>query len=423
MDVPHEDYGVDGRVEVFLKGSTGDFKPAAMFIDVQLKGTDQESSKAWTVWVSWAHIEYWMALPHPVMIVRYHTGTQKLYYRWVHRSLAFEDNISKTCAISFDPTEELTTADFWDAILEEARAFYRIRMAGSRGGQLDVCVDGKRVLPPLVRSQVIAVLNASMTGRDPAVRFVPQPTGTSEITFAPTSVRIDLGGGYAATASHKADTNATELAHTVGSITALLCVAVGRERAAQQLLTVCCGRASAVGNDGLLCAAVDALVHLGAFEVAVDTVMVLIKRNPEAGALGSMSIPFMDPDLPRADIRRWGTSLGLGMRRASTAGSRTMRGSRIYNAAGIYRLAGAFGKAIVCYRRAADIDPGYRDRGYYWSELGGSLFDSGRLESAVGAYLSGVVVDPESPELQFKLGDALLKSGQPSRAVKPLGIA
>lgn len=76
------DYGIDGRVEIFDEKNLG---TGRMFL-VQLKATDQLAlDKALTVKLRSEQYEYYRRLDMPVLIVRYHAPSKKIFVKWHHK--------------------------------------------------------------------------------------------------------------------------------------------------------------------------------------------------------------------------------------------------------------------------------------------------------------------------------------------------
>jgi tetratricopeptide (TPR) repeat protein len=81
QDIPQPEYGLDGRVEIFDKA---DLATGRMFF-VQLKATDKPELKdALAVQIEIPTCEYYRSLDLPVLIVRYHAPTGKIYVKWFH---------------------------------------------------------------------------------------------------------------------------------------------------------------------------------------------------------------------------------------------------------------------------------------------------------------------------------------------------
>lgn len=71
---------------------------------------------------------------------------------------------------------------------------------------------------------------------------------------------------------------------------------------------------------------------------------------------------------------------------------------------------GLYGEAVCSFNRARKLEPGYLSRSYFLSELGGSLFFSGKYRCSVTAYRAALSLE-HTEKLQFCLADAQLYAG------------
>lgn len=75
------DYGIDGSVEVFDKSGRSTGKQ----FNVQLKATDESNlKKALAVRLKTETCEYYRSLDLPILIVRFHASTGRLFAKWFH---------------------------------------------------------------------------------------------------------------------------------------------------------------------------------------------------------------------------------------------------------------------------------------------------------------------------------------------------
>ena len=95
-----DDYGVDREAEVFDGDNT-----TGLTFKVQLKGTDKSGT---TRRITRDHIEYWLSLDVPVLLVSYEAGTEILRGRWVH-SIDMDEHKSgaATITVHMDPQIDL----------------------------------------------------------------------------------------------------------------------------------------------------------------------------------------------------------------------------------------------------------------------------------------------------------------------------
>jgi tetratricopeptide (TPR) repeat protein len=74
-------------------------------------------------------------------------------------------------------------------------------------------------------------------------------------------------------------------------------------------------------------------------------------------------------------------------------------------------------RAVQHFHRAAQLDPAYRSREYFWSELAAIFFNAGRFHWAAKAYRKAFALD-ELPALCGPLADSLWRIGQYNEATK-----
>lgn len=100
------DYGIDGRVEIFDDRNLG---TGRMFL-VQLKATDQEElGRALTVKIKKEQHEYYRQLDMPVLIVRYHVPTKRIFVKWHHTfDPYYSKKGAKSLSIKLSPSDEWT---------------------------------------------------------------------------------------------------------------------------------------------------------------------------------------------------------------------------------------------------------------------------------------------------------------------------
>jgi len=76
---PQPDYGIDGEIEIFDESGSS----TGLLFFVQLKGTDiKEKSKALSCRLPLETIRYYKSLPLATLLIRYHSPSGSLYFRW-----------------------------------------------------------------------------------------------------------------------------------------------------------------------------------------------------------------------------------------------------------------------------------------------------------------------------------------------------
>jgi tetratricopeptide (TPR) repeat protein len=139
---------------------------------------------------------------------------------------------------------------------------------------------------------------------------------------------------------------------------------------------------------------------------------VATREEPEADAASSVvalaalhAAPHMTPD------ERNAYDAFHRQRIARAEGGQGSLGPAHYNFANHLRTSRRPRPAIGHYRRAAEFDPGYRDRPYFWRELGSSLFLEGRYSSAAAALEKAVALG-DYPRTAALYADALMFAGK-----------
>ena len=96
------DYGIDDSVEIFEDEMT-----TGLMFYVQMKSTDTEDlAKALKVRLKTKTIRYFESLNQPVLIVLFHSPSERFYGRWVHRFLFDSSNASATIEFAgIDPID------------------------------------------------------------------------------------------------------------------------------------------------------------------------------------------------------------------------------------------------------------------------------------------------------------------------------
>lgn len=119
------DYGVDGRVEVFLGEHTTGLSCLA-----QLKGTDEsDDAKALKVRLRTDTIEYLSSLESLVLIVRYLSNGKRIYAKWLHRfSEISEISDQDTVTLNFSE-EDLWSEETFNEIQSSLEAERWLRIA------------------------------------------------------------------------------------------------------------------------------------------------------------------------------------------------------------------------------------------------------------------------------------------------------
>lgn len=417
---PPPEYGIDGWVEAFDKH---DDTARGVRFDVQIKSTDEaDLSKALKVRLKSSTINYFGLLDRPVLIVVHHGPTDEFYVKWFHSEFDFRLRPGQESA-TFDCTNGRVLDDsVADALVEEAAAYQRFAHGGFRP-PADVFVDVEPTTD-IVGLDLILALREVGAGVTDVVVFdqVPQP-GKTRVSVS-NAIAIDLGGIVSVRVEvDRAATAPTDVA--VGVLLGLA-VAFGATRhfeAAARLAEAALPH-SGWQND------LDLMAHvLVAFigSRRIRSAMRLAEMAAESGALEAAEhlasvgvfVPAMTDDEHAAFVRAHDAIRVAGEAR----GDINRVASSHYSMGNAYRARCDLLQAIRHYRLAARHNPGYRDRAYFWRELGGVLYLAGRPVSSARAYRCAVQLGEDTPFVRGLLGDALMQSGRFEDALREFELA
>ena len=93
-----QDYGVDSEIEIFDESNSA---TGAKFL-VQLKATDEpDLRKALRLWFQQSKGNYYESLDLPVLIVRYHAPSERLFVHWFHSLDPYYGKRARRTGVSF----------------------------------------------------------------------------------------------------------------------------------------------------------------------------------------------------------------------------------------------------------------------------------------------------------------------------------
>jgi tetratricopeptide (TPR) repeat protein len=407
------DYGVDAQVEIFEE----DGAPTGLVFAVQLKATDSDEQIP-PVRLSHEKVAYYRSLPDPLLIVRYMSRSATLYTRWLHSFDPYYETTTDAGIVLRFSLEEAWTTGTPSAIRREVEAF---RFFRSPALPLPIALHVVTEEPTVHGRTAAEWLVALRAIAEPAADVIdlrgdpPTALGASLILRA-NAVVVSLGGTTSAT-FHVEDELAPEALEALpfdSLVTAALALnQAGHIDLASRLLRAFApaSRSILLPQVGFLAASVFAAARR--VREALDVAeAVALREEPEADAAATAvalaalnAAPHMTPD------ERTGYDDFHRKRIARAEVGRVNLGSAHYNYANHLRTSGRPRLAIRQYRLAAKFDPGYRERPYFWRELGSSLYLEGRYADAAAALGKAVALD-DYPRTRALHGDALMFAGQ-----------
>lgn len=418
------DYGLDYTVEIF--DEAGQTTPYSFH--AQLKATDEPDLRKalGNVRFDRAWAEHYRSLPLPVLIVRFHAPSKRLFARWFHAynphvALGRERAIpAKTIGFRFSD-DDAWTGDTPAHLEAAVKAFTRFRSPEIelplRFAVSSTEID---VLPTIfaLRSALASVSDIVVVETGPPAPDRPHITiGNRSSTVAladVASVTLDRAAG----AERDETTNAANLATAI----ALALTRVGQPNLAAQVAAACAPTSTAIFDYDVAFSLAQAFYRARRTSDA-------LRLADSVGAGEHPDARFSALLLQTAVLARGSrlsddeAELAVAVSRRSLQHSE-QRGDTAAAAGDAYNLGQALRRyddedAIVAYNKAAALDPSYEERGYFNSELGGLLFETGRFDDSVERYRRALEID-QDPFLEALMADALLSSGRYAEAQEAL---
>lgn len=405
----HSDYGIDVQIEIF----EDDGSSTGLRVYGQLKATDNSENDD-VLRLDRNHFEYWSAHSDPVLLLRFFAESGKLKWCWMHeiewRMNPDASSVDASSHLERWNQEETPTAIEQLARLRRAALHQRLPLPTTISVRNNTAegVTGSLKLADLIAKRL------------PAASF--KVFGESElpcnfdVLLEKTSLRLGHLGlpGYVV----NRDSDCETIADQAVLLIFLIACRYDRSSVARVLASECSAtlfRAASSQFQKLLFAGlVDSL--------GIDQAIPLILRET-AG---------------KEDPEFW-LNLHAVRLRASDRGQRAlwhkhlkewvdfppypeMAGSAAYNFANSLANAGFWHESLDYYRLAGQRDPGYLTRDYYWVELGAAQFETGQASDAATSYQLAFGKNP-SPDIQWRLGDALFHCGRYEMAYEHISSA
>ena len=115
--------------------------------------------------------------------------------------------------------------------------------------------------------------------------------------------------------------------------------------------------------------------------------------------------------MSEAEVAEYQAAIGRRIERREAAGNAIQASREVLSLANHHRNQHEADRSIELYRRAAELDPEYRERVHFWHELAGVLFLADCFEESADAY--GKAIDLGGGDMAPLLrADALMFAGQ-----------
>lgn len=409
------DYGIDGELEVFDDNG----KATGLLFKVQLKATDERDLKRALVVRLERDIDwYYRSLELPTLIVRYHAPSKKLYVRWYHTfDLYYARSGKKTMSFRLSLDDEWSD-ETSSKLATELRLFRRLN-SSELPLPIHFTVVAKHSTIHGVQSvKIISALRKAAEELHGVIAFTSESPKHAHprIEMDSDKTLIDLAGLKTAT-YHTRNKFPTALALTKFPFDILLFVAVVLARAshnsiAAMIISQFADRSRIVEYPQV---AIELTVCLARAQRITEALRLSEKVLDTKGAWFGSQILSFAPYMKKGPLSKGETDeliqlLDRRVEHSQKLGQPRVVATAHYNL-GMMISARSPRRAIHHYRKAAEYDPGYTERQYFWRELAGILFGQKRYKLAAFFYKRAIEKGEEN-DSRVLYADALMFAGQ-----------
>ncbi|MHA7627891.1 DUF4365 domain-containing protein [Corallococcus sp. M7] len=427
------DYGIDLQVQIFENS-----KATNLFFFVQLKGSDSLDVDGEVAGYRFKteRLRHYLELAIPVMLVAYDAKSRRLYYDWVHAIWAGLDaegvgkwHMQESVAVKLAHS---LGVDCQKTVSSEVKQFYRERvgeMAVAGPVTVQISVSGTVTAEESRKVTADLVSWAARKDRSGKIRFVERDAelelavGVEERCLVwrrlRSSGKIDFGSMQTGVAG-------ASFAAFVRVYFCLMLSAAGLKELALELLRDILLEADEAFSDLLLVV----------FQPQVSLLFSKAKRSHEGVYLAELLLGkgHVDAAIALAGaVTASGTEYVrqeyrvLLKQALAMVADEAKRASILYSLANSLRCSGFGKEAFANYLAAAQLDPGYYERQYWWAEVGGSLFEAGCYRLSRVYYEMAAALaeggNAEGRRVTALLADVLLMLGDYPKARDVFGMA
>ena len=402
------DYGVDGEVEIFNTDGTS----TGLSFNVQLRATD-DATRAHRVRLEVDEIVYYRSLDVPTVVVRYGSPDRSLFWQWASNIASRVEIAENQQTVTYSFGEEERWIEETPAAIHRTLEVRR-RLANfppSMAVPLRIDLSAIPIVDRYPLDRAIARTIADSSGA--LVRAGSTPADVEAfVRLEPAflTVGIDTITGVTFDLQNPA----------LDDYLASILYALVRLFRRQRLLRQAEALASLIAKRGLVDQsqnlAFDACIALTRDLPALVRLAIVNGLHDQGPMHGLIALTIakapQDDEARRVAMNTFFDASQAAAREVSS----TSEAATHYSIGNFYRQERELTRATHHYNRARRLRPAYLQTSYFLGELAGVLFLAGHYALAQRFYREAVRLDPDSPNLVFLLGDALLLSGSIAEA-------
>lgn len=385
-----KDYGIDAEIEIFDENT----QATGLVYWVQLKATEtSKESAAKKLDLDVDSLRYYKSLELPVLIVRYSEKTDKFYCKWAHEiDLFYAKKNATTIRISF------CDEDVWcsDSSIKTIKYLKRTRAikAGAITLPVPVFMDVKNnSINGMARGAFMSVFRQALQDYPQIATYQSDPEkAVLGVSLNDNELVISLSAITGCTFHSIRDRE--KAAFTEGIVAdVMLGLAVAMEQLGQIEIaaTICLHnklKTRFLQNEEMFSRFIPMLIRSSRYGEAIDAVCEAIGSNYDNNILENITLASAITVASKDENRYISIEklLDKCLDKSITFGENALIGIAHYNLANHYHNRSLHKKSIFHYLKARRFEPKYLNQPYYYSELGGSLFELGKYRFSARSY-------------------------------------
>jgi tetratricopeptide (TPR) repeat protein len=418
QDIPQPEYGLDGRVEIF---DQADFATGRMFF-VQLKATDKPELKdALAVQLEIPTCEYYRSLDLPVLIVRYHAPTRKIYAKWFHKYDPYYGKKAKK-QITF----RFTVEDEWHEetagmLASDLEAFRQLRSPQiALPVKFKLTITEQYIYGVLAAQIELEIRKAAerLSGVITISQFLPTDThGVIVIANDKAEIYLRSGSGFTLHTS-KIEVQLSKFPYDILVGIALALDNAGHSNIAARLLSEYAASSFIIAKPEITLIGVGCMIRGHRVTEALQLSEQLFESEGTllAAEMFILTALSQNDSFSESEHQYLHNCLKRYTERAAQSGDRQRAATAHYNLGNYLKSKSHKAKsyprlAIHYYRKAANYNSAYLEKSYFCRELAGILFESRRYFLAVKLYERALSLGEEGV-CHALYADALMFAGR-----------
>jgi len=419
------DYGLDEQVQIFKNGQLTNF-----YFFVQIKGSDgipaTQNSPSYSFKTE--RLLQYIENPLPVLLVLYDSEGERLFYEWIHSVFRDDSNalerklkFQKTVTVNF--TNRLDNLDM--SILErEVRHQYfwlgHINDIAPKDFRISVSMN----LHETENSEILERLNQWIMSHD-VTRFIKitnedTPDGTIQINSSPLSIDFFDGQTSKSIKLRKPDVKETffdSILSTVKIMMAVIVANCGLSDISLDMVRRIVIEEKSLSPEAVSYLSLPTLARIYAAKDRVAEALLAAEQlmkngyiNPARNLASSALHGTSTPKYYNQQYRRFlKTAIDFVEEDVTKA---TLH----YSLANNLRYDSYFKEAVSHYNQASKYYSEYRNRSYWWAEVGGCLFLKEKYAWAERCYEKAIELGEKNIPVIALLADTYIHEGKFSRA-------